>query len=121
VHEVVQAREGATPDRRHQERRSSTLSCICKTSPRICVVWMRMTGGNSGLRRPGGSSATSLSACGCAWLTVCERLRLHPRVHAAMGEALEAAWRTQPEDPALQAAYRAWTRPKEHWTRLKRR
>ena len=27
-----------------------------------------------------------------AWLTVCERLRLHPRVHAAMGEALEAAW-----------------------------
>jgi RNA polymerase primary sigma factor len=45
-----------------------------------------------------------------AWLTVCERLQLHPRVHAAMGEALEAAWRTQPQDPALQTAYRAWTR-----------
>ncbi len=27
-----------------------------------------------------------------------------------MGEALEAAWRAQPEDPALQAASRAWAR-----------
>ena len=40
--------------RRHKERRSSKLSCICKKSLRICVVWMRMTGGNSGLRRNGG-------------------------------------------------------------------
>src|SRR5262249_14460978 len=45
-----------------------------------------------------------------AWLTACEALRLHPRVHEALGEALEAAWRTQPEEAALQAAYRTWRR-----------
>jgi RNA polymerase primary sigma factor len=45
-----------------------------------------------------------------AWLTACESLQLHPRVHEALGEALEAAWRTQPEEPALQPAYRAWIR-----------
>jgi RNA polymerase primary sigma factor len=45
-----------------------------------------------------------------AWLMACETLRLHPRVHEALSEAFEAAWRTQPEDPALQAAYRAWIR-----------
>jgi len=45
-----------------------------------------------------------------AWLTTCEALQLHHRVHEAMREALEDAWRAQPEDPALQAAYRTWTR-----------
>jgi RNA polymerase sigma factor (sigma-70 family) len=45
-----------------------------------------------------------------AWLMTCEALQLHNRVHEAMREALEDAWRAQPEDSALQAAYRAWTR-----------
>jgi RNA polymerase sigma factor (sigma-70 family) len=44
-----------------------------------------------------------------AWLTTCETLRLHPHVHEAIGEALKAAWRAQPEDPALHAASQAWT------------
>jgi len=33
---------------------------------------------------------------------------LHPHVHEAMREALEDARRAQPEDPALQVAYRTW-------------
>src|SRR5262249_35894578 len=45
-----------------------------------------------------------------AWLTTYEALQLHPRVHEAMREALEDAWRAQPEDPTLQTAYRTWTR-----------
>jgi RNA polymerase primary sigma factor len=45
-----------------------------------------------------------------AWLTTCEALRLHPHVYEAMGEALADATRTQPEDPALQAASRTWAR-----------
>jgi len=45
-----------------------------------------------------------------AWLTVCETLGLQPHVHEALSEALASAWRAQPEDPALHAASRAWTR-----------
>ena len=45
-----------------------------------------------------------------AWLTTCEALRVQPHVHVALREALEDAWRTQPADPAVQAAYGAWTR-----------
>lgn len=45
-----------------------------------------------------------------AWLTTCEALRLHPHVYEAMGEALANAAQTQPEDPAMQAALRAWAR-----------
>jgi DNA-directed RNA polymerase sigma subunit (sigma70/sigma32) len=45
-----------------------------------------------------------------AWLTTCETLRLQPHAHAALRAACEAAWRGHPEDAALHAAYRAWTR-----------
>jgi RNA polymerase sigma factor (sigma-70 family) len=45
-----------------------------------------------------------------AWLTTCEALQLHPHVHEAMREALEDAWRAQPEERVLQAAYRTWMR-----------
>jgi RNA polymerase sigma factor (sigma-70 family) len=45
-----------------------------------------------------------------AWLTICEALQLHPHVYEAMREALEEARRAQPEDSALQAAYRTWMR-----------
>ena len=45
-----------------------------------------------------------------AWLTTWEALQLHPRVHEAMREALEEARRAQPDDSALQAAYRTWVR-----------
>ncbi len=45
-----------------------------------------------------------------AWLTICEALQLHPRVHETMREALEEARRAHPEDLALQAVYRTLTR-----------
>jgi RNA polymerase sigma factor (sigma-70 family) len=45
-----------------------------------------------------------------AWLTTWETLRLHPHVHAAIGEALAAAWQAQPTDPRLHAASRSWAR-----------
>ena len=54
-----------------------------------------------------------------AWLTLCEALLLQPHVHAALGEALEAAWRAQPEDPALQAAYRTWARAQDQLDQAK--
>jgi len=54
-----------------------------------------------------------------AWLTACEALRLQPHVHEALGEALAAAWRAQPEDPALHAASRAWTRAQGELDRAK--
>ena len=54
-----------------------------------------------------------------AWLTACETLRVQPQVHAALREALEAAWRVQPEDAALHAASRAWTRAQGELDRVK--
>jgi RNA polymerase sigma factor (sigma-70 family) len=45
-----------------------------------------------------------------AWLTTWEALRLQPQVQTALGEALTDAWQRQPDDPALQRGYQAWTR-----------
>ena len=110
VHEIVQAREGATPDPAAKEEQFQQalmhLQAITAHLRRLDAhdgrpLWM--TQAQRGL------SHESFRLWR-AWLTACETLRLHPRVHAAMGEALEAAWRTQPEEPALHAAYRAWTR-----------
>jgi RNA polymerase primary sigma factor len=42
------------------------------------------------------------------WLTTWEALRVQPYVHTALRGALEAARRTQPDDPAVQAAAQAW-------------
>jgi len=54
-----------------------------------------------------------------AWLTTCEALQLHPHVHEEMREALEDARQAQPEDPALQAASRAWTRAQKELDQAK--
>jgi RNA polymerase sigma factor (sigma-70 family) len=54
-----------------------------------------------------------------AWLTTWEALQLHPHVHATLCQALEDAWRARPEDPALQAAYQAWTRAHEELAQAK--
>src|SRR4029453_4001670 len=54
-----------------------------------------------------------------AWLITCETLRLHPYVQEAMTEALADAARTQPEDAALHAAYRAWARAQEELDQAK--
>jgi DNA-directed RNA polymerase sigma subunit (sigma70/sigma32) len=110
VHEIVQAREGATPDPAAKEEQFQQalmhLQAITAHLRRLDAhdgrpLWM--TQAQRGL------SHESFRLWR-AWLTACETLRLHPRVHTAMGEALDAAWRTQPEEPALHAAYRAWTR-----------
>jgi RNA polymerase primary sigma factor len=45
-----------------------------------------------------------------AWLRTWETLRVSPQVTEAIRTALAAAWQGDPEDPALAAAYHAWTR-----------
>ena len=45
-----------------------------------------------------------------AWLTTWDALRVQPQVQTALAAALAAAWQRQPEDPALQRGYQAWTR-----------
>ena len=110
VHEVVQARESATPDpAAHGEAFQHTLVHLQDIAMHLrrldthreTLLWTAQA------RRERRHEAFRLWR---AWLRACESLRLHPRVHEALGEALEAAWRTQPEAPALQAAYRAWIR-----------
>jgi RNA polymerase sigma factor (sigma-70 family) len=110
VHEVVQAREGATPDPTTQgeafQHALVHLQDITAHLRRLdthgeTLLWAAQA------RRVRRHESFRLWR---AWLTAWETLRWHPRVHAAMSEVLEAAWRTQPEEPALQAAYRAWTR-----------
>src|SRR5215510_14433997 len=110
VHEVVQAREGAPPDSAAQgEAFQQALVHLQDITAHLCRL--EAHGGTplwtAQARRAHRHASVRLWR---AWLTACETLRLHPRVHEAMREALEAAWRTQPEDPALQAAYRTWTR-----------
>ena len=110
VHEVVQARKGATPDPAAQG----------EAFQQAIVHLQDITVHLRRLDAHGGTplwAAQERRVCRHepfrlwrAWLTAHETLQLHPRVHEALGEALEAAWRTQPEEPALQAAYRAWAR-----------
>ena len=45
-----------------------------------------------------------------AWLRTWETLRVSPQVTEAIRTALAAAWQGDPADPALHAAYHAWTR-----------
>jgi RNA polymerase sigma factor (sigma-70 family) len=48
-----------------------------------------------------------------AWLRTWETLRVSPQVTEAIRTALVAAWQGDPEDPALHAAYHAWTRAQD--------
>ena len=45
-----------------------------------------------------------------AWLRTWETLRVSPQVTEAIRTALAVAWQGDPADPALHAAYHAWTR-----------
>ena len=110
VHEVVQARKGATPDpAAHGEAFQHALVHLqdIATQLRRLDTHGETPRWTAPARQGRRHEAFRLWR---AWLAVCETLRWQPRVHAALGEALEVAGRTQPEDPALQAAYRAWTR-----------
>ncbi len=110
VHEVVQAHKGATLDPAAQEEQCQQalrhLQAITAHLRRLEAQDGRPLGATRAQR---GRSHEAFRLWR-AWLTACEALQLPPRVHAALGEALEAAWRTQPEEPALHAAYRTWTR-----------
>jgi RNA polymerase primary sigma factor len=113
VHEVVQAREGTTPDSTAQgeafQQALVQLEAITASLRRLDAHDGRPLGATPTQRVRYHESFRRWRA----WLTACEALRLHPRVHEALGEALETAWRTQPEEPALHAAYWAWTRALE--------
>ena len=110
LHEVVQPLEGPTPDPTAQGAQcQQALLHLQDLAARL-----------GGLAAHGGLSPQPAPArrglsharfrLWRAWLTTCEALRVQSHVHAALREALEDAWRTQPADPAVQAAYRAWTR-----------
>src|SRR5215831_18361577 len=110
VQEIVQAHKGATPDPAAQEEHFQQalrhLHAITAPLHRLDAQDGRPLGATRAQR---GRYHTSFRLWR-AWLTACEALQWHPRVQAALGEALEAAWQTQPEEPALHAAYRTWTR-----------
>ena len=110
LHEVVQHREGTTPE-----------ATVWRVQCRQAILTLQDLATRLG--RPEARSGMPRRAVQArlglrherfslwrAWLTTCEALQLHPHVHEAMREALEDARRAQPEDPALQAAWRAWTR-----------
>src|SRR5262249_3715062 len=108
VHEVVRHREESTPDQ--TERLAQCRQAILSLQE-LATHLGRLEG------RGGMPQYTAQERHGLrherfglwrAWLMTCEALQLQPRVHAAMCEALEDARRAQPEDPALQAAYRTW-------------
>ena len=56
-----------------------------------------------------------------AWLRTWETLRVSPQVTEAIRTALAAAWQGDPEDPALHAAYHAWTRAQDALDQAKAR
>ena len=119
LHEVVQPREGSTPDETQwrAQCRQAVLSLqdlatrlehleARSALPRWAVPARR------GLRH----ERFSLWR---AWLTTWEALQLHPHVHEVMHEALQEARRAQPEDPTLQAAARTWARAQEELDQAK--
>jgi RNA polymerase sigma factor (sigma-70 family) len=110
LHEIVQHREETTPEQTvwltQCQQAIVSLQALATRLGRLedhdetpqCTALER-----HGLRHEGFSLWR-------AWLTTYEALQLHPHVHEAMREALEDAWRVQPENQALQAAYRTWAR-----------
>jgi RNA polymerase primary sigma factor len=110
LHEVVQPREGTTPapaaQWAHVQQAILHLQELAARRQRLEARHgrpRRAAQAQQRLRREG-------FRLWRAWLTTCDTVRWHPHVHAAMGEALEAARRAQPADLALQAAARAWVR-----------
>src|SRR5262245_4248507 len=110
LHEVVQPREGTVPDgtvwRAQCRQAILSLEDLAARLDRT-EAWSDMPGWVVQKRRGLRHERLSLWR---AWLTIWEALQLHPHVHQAMCEALEDARQAQPQDPALQAAWRAWAR-----------
>ena len=113
LHEVVQPREGSTPDEtqwRAQCRQAIlSLQELATQLERLeahSAMPLWAVPAHRGLRH----ERFSLWR---AWLTTWEALQLHPHVQEAMREALEEARRAQPEDPTLHAASRIWAQAQE--------
>jgi RNA polymerase sigma factor (sigma-70 family) len=106
LHEVVQHREETTPDQTVwlAQCRQAILSL------QDLATRLGRLEGRGGMPQCAAQERHERYSLWRAWLTTCEALQLHPHVHEAMREALEDARRAQPEDPALQAAYRTWMR-----------
>jgi hypothetical protein len=106
LHEVVQPREGTTPapaaQRAHFQQALLHLQEF--------TAWRQRLDARHGRPRRAAQAQQGLRREGFrlwrAWLTTCDTVRWHPHVHAALGEALEAARRAQPADLALHLAFR---------------
>jgi RNA polymerase sigma factor (sigma-70 family) len=110
LHEVVQHREETTPDQAAWLAQCrQAIACL-----QDLATHLGRLEGRGGMPQCAAQERRVLRRERCrlwrVWLTTCEALQLHPRVHEAMREALEDARRAQPEDPALQVAYQALTR-----------
>jgi RNA polymerase sigma factor (sigma-70 family) len=53
------------------------------------------------------------------WIATWEALQLHPRVYETLRQALDRAWGSQPHDPALHTASRAWARAQQRLDQAK--
>ena len=100
LREVVQHREETTPDQ-------TAWLAQCRqaiVSTQDLATRLSLLEGRGGM--PPGTAQERHVLCHerfslwRTWLTTCEALQLHPRVHEAMREALEDARLLQPEDPA---------------------
>ncbi len=110
LHEVVQHREGTTPD-------ETTWRAQCRQtvlSLQDLATRLDRPEARSGLPRRAAQEGRGLRhkrfSLWRAWLTTYEALQLPPHIHEAMLEALTDTRRTPPPDPALQAASRVWAR-----------
>jgi RNA polymerase sigma factor (sigma-70 family) len=117
LHEVVQHREETTPDQ-------TAWLAQCQqaiTSLQDLATHLGCLEGDASMSQSQEAAQERHERCRLwrVWLTTCEALQLHPHVHEAMREALEEARRAQPEDPALQAAYRAWMRAQRELDQVK--
>ena len=110
LHEVVRHLEETVPDQ--TTRQAQFRQAILVLQDLATRLGCLDTRGSRPLRAVPGQHGLRHERCSLwrAWLTTCEALRLHPHAEKAMRQALEDAWRAQPEDQAVQAAYRAWAR-----------
>ena len=112
VHEVVQPREGthACPDRTAGRTSRQAIRHLQDLTARRVVWQMRMTGAARGGAGTAGAPPRAFPPVAGVADDVRNPAVASARPWRRWREALEAAWRAQPEDPALQAASRAWTR-----------
>jgi RNA polymerase sigma factor (sigma-70 family) len=110
LHEIVQHGEEATPE-------PTTWLAQCRqaiVALQELAICLGYVDGPGEMRASTGPEHSALRherfRLWRAWLKTWEALQLHAQVHEAMRAALDDARRIQPEDAAVQAAYRSLTR-----------